>query len=510
MIDRKDIFLDFLSPDNDLLYGASANFASNRDAYVQLLEDAINVAVLLCGQRCLLPPFFPLQSDAVRRALAAKTEYVRSGVIVLPLRETTLDEYFAKKVSEYSRVRHAYGGLYTHAGEEFILQHANAVTRRSAKVGSSLASAWEAGPDVSVAWRPILETVPASAIDTLRKIPLRLKESGESVTWFGIQPFLPAAAKFASFEVNQALQHDYTAVYLAEYDATIVSRLPPKTTDLLLQPLDLSYDYVVLRETLGALRLWPTLIKMRPDDTLRLRDTHGFLQFITAYQSVCRSNTSHQGVKRRFAASAFAVRSAFPAIERHRKRACARLQTSRPLSDIDLEVLDNYLRLIAVGTTRGDLGRERQNHLGANMASVFLVHGHAHEVRDQIELFLRHEGLDVVVMQEAAWSGATIPEKLEKVTETAAFVVIVATPDDHLTLPDGRAIKRLRQNVVLEIGYFWGLLGRHHRFALLLEEADDLDLPSDIAGIGYIRITKDLGETKLRLRKELKEAGVLH
>ena len=83
---RRDIFLDFLSPDNNVLYGTYENFARQPQRHVQLLEEGINVAVLLCGEKCLLPPFFPLQCEMARSALTTKADYIASGYIQFPVR----------------------------------------------------------------------------------------------------------------------------------------------------------------------------------------------------------------------------------------------------------------------------------------------------------------------------------------------------------------------------------------------------------------------------------------
>ena len=70
-------------------------------------------------------------------------------------------------------------------------------------------------------------------------------------------------------------------------------------------------------------------------------------------------------------------------------------------------------------------------------------------------------------------------------------------------------IRRARQNVILEIGYFWALLGRKTGIAFLVDGHADMDLPSDLNGVEHIPITADLGQTKLQLKNELQKAGIL-
>lgn len=142
---------------------------------------------------------------------------------------------------------------------------------------------------------------------------------------------------------------------------------------------------------------------------------------------------------------------------------------------------------------------------------VFIVHGRNHSIRDQVDLFLSKDlGLKTAVMQAGAHGGRTLSEKFEEIAATCDFAVFILTADDHLTdLATNSMVKRARQNVVLEVGYFWGALGRRQRVAFLVEADKLMELPSDIQGIGWIPITADLGETKLRLQAELRAAGLI-
>jgi predicted nucleotide-binding protein len=142
---------------------------------------------------------------------------------------------------------------------------------------------------------------------------------------------------------------------------------------------------------------------------------------------------------------------------------------------------------------------------------VFIVHGHNLAVRDQIDLFLSRDlGLRTAVMQAGAHGGRTLPEKFEEIAASCDFAVFLLTADDHLQhLGTGARVKRARQNVILEVGYFWGALGRRHKVAFVVEADAAMELPSDIQGLGWIPLTADLGETKLRLQAELRSAGLL-
>lgn len=144
-------------------------------------------------------------------------------------------------------------------------------------------------------------------------------------------------------------------------------------------------------------------------------------------------------------------------------------------------------------------------------SSIFIVHGRNHTVSKEIELYLMKElRLRTRVMESEPHEGRTLTEKFEEIADECTFAVFILTADDRLIdEKSSKLIYRARQNVILEIGYFWGMLGRRSHVAFLVENTGHMDIPSDIEGIGWIPITSDLAETKLQLRKELEKAGVI-
>lgn len=135
---------------------------------------------------------------------------------------------------------------------------------------------------------------------------------------------------------------------------------------------------------------------------------------------------------------------------------------------------------------------------------VFVVHGHDEAARETIARFLEKFGIEAVILHEQATGGRTIIEKLEHYSDVD-FAVVLLTPDDvgGKGVPNPDLQPRARQNVVLELGYFAGKLGRTHVCALY---RGPLELPSDIVGVGYVPLDSS-GGWRLQLAKELKAAG---
>lgn len=136
---------------------------------------------------------------------------------------------------------------------------------------------------------------------------------------------------------------------------------------------------------------------------------------------------------------------------------------------------------------------------------VFIVYGHDVEAREQLELLLRRMKLEPVILQNLPIAGDTIIEKLEQNMDVR-YACVLLTPDDE-GHPIGQAKEkkqRARQNVVLELGMFLVRLGRK-RVAIL--HKGNLELPSDISGLIYVKFNKRVDEVKERLGAELQEAG---
>jgi predicted nucleotide-binding protein len=134
-------------------------------------------------------------------------------------------------------------------------------------------------------------------------------------------------------------------------------------------------------------------------------------------------------------------------------------------------------------------------------SKVFVVHGHDEGAREAVARFLERLGIQPIILHEQANQGRTVIEKVEVHSEVG-FAVVLLTPDDVGGAKDGTLSPRARQNVVLELGYFVGRLGRKHVCAL---KRGEVEIPSDFAGVVY-EIFDDSGGWRQRLAAELEAA----
>ncbi len=139
--------------------------------------------------------------------------------------------------------------------------------------------------------------------------------------------------------------------------------------------------------------------------------------------------------------------------------------------------------------------------------NVFLVHGRNNELKETVARYLAQLDLEPIILHEQASAGRTIIEKFEANAD-ACFAVVLLTPDDVGCLAPPKALddllRRARQNVIFEWGFFVAALGRRNVCALV---AEGVELPSDMNGIVYVSLDHG-GAWKMLLARELKAGGI--
>lgn len=133
-------------------------------------------------------------------------------------------------------------------------------------------------------------------------------------------------------------------------------------------------------------------------------------------------------------------------------------------------------------------------------SKIFIVHGRDNEMKREVQILTDRAELDGIVLHELPDRGRTIIDKLIQESEEACYVIALLSPDDEIVNGSSRA----RQNVILEIGYFLGKLGKE-RVRLL--KRGDVEIPSDLHGILFENYDSE-GNWRMKILKEMKAVGI--
>jgi predicted nucleotide-binding protein len=150
---------------------------------------------------------------------------------------------------------------------------------------------------------------------------------------------------------------------------------------------------------------------------------------------------------------------------------------------------------------------ETKKNKAKNSNRVFVVHGHDKEMKAEVALIVTKLGLDPIILHEQPDKGRTIIEKFEKYSDVS-YAIVLLSPDDYgyskNQSPKKRKL-RSRQNVIFELGFFIGKLGRE-RVLAIHRKSKKFEFPSDYSGIIY-KPYDNLEKWKSELVKELRGCG---
>jgi predicted nucleotide-binding protein len=150
--------------------------------------------------------------------------------------------------------------------------------------------------------------------------------------------------------------------------------------------------------------------------------------------------------------------------------------------------------------------------------SVFIVHGHDEASRKKVEDYLISLSIKPVVLKNIGGPSQSLFQKFLKFSHDARFAIVLLTGDDlgasrlqyEKKSVGTKALQfRARQNVILELGFFYGYLGWENVFVLYVEPPKvfpNFERPSDLGGVVFDTIDKS-GDWKTVLRGKLLQAG---
>jgi CheY-like chemotaxis protein len=140
------------------------------------------------------------------------------------------------------------------------------------------------------------------------------------------------------------------------------------------------------------------------------------------------------------------------------------------------------------------------------MPRTFIVHGRDDKTKLEVKNYLQNTlGLpEPIILHEQPNLGRTLMEKFEDLAATTDLVFVLLTPDDPPAAPTSSDPdkRRARQNVILELGFFLGAIGRRSGRVFLLHKGP-IELPSDLSGVVYVDIGGGIAGASDEIRREI-------
>jgi predicted nucleotide-binding protein len=139
--------------------------------------------------------------------------------------------------------------------------------------------------------------------------------------------------------------------------------------------------------------------------------------------------------------------------------------------------------------------------------NIFIIHGREEAKWRELQSILEKEfHLNPIILEEKPDAGCnTIIEKFENYAQECNYAIAVFTPDDEVIF-EKKAYLQARPNVIYEIGWFCGRLGRS-QVMLLLKEGTSIF--SNFDGIIQKRFINNITEKIMEIKRDFLNSGIL-
>ncbi len=162
--------------------------------------------------------------------------------------------------------------------------------------------------------------------------------------------------------------------------------------------------------------------------------------------------------------------------------------------------------ILAASLSYGDSSGAEE--VATNEKDVFIVYGHDRSARFEVAHYIQSQlGLRAIMLDEIPEAlSMGVFEAVEKYAESAGFAIVIMTPDDLGAVQGSELLYgRARQNVLIELGYFWHKLGRRN---IVILKKGEVEIPSDFAGILYAQMDEP-GAWREKVRAKVQASGLV-
>lgn len=186
---------------------------------------------------------------------------------------------------------------------------------------------------------------------------------------------------------------------------------------------------------------------------------------------------------------------------------------------LDEKRLQDFAKVSAEGSgARPKHNFETESVDGSPNNSIFIVHGHDEDMLQIVRDYVSSLGVEPIVLRDESTEHTSLIQKFVDHGKKARFAVVLVSADDigaglyQYDDPEvrDRALQfRARQNVILELGFFYGLLHFEHVFVLekkAIRNFPNFEWPSDLLGMPFNRLDEE-GSWRELLTEKLRKRG---
>jgi predicted nucleotide-binding protein len=173
---------------------------------------------------------------------------------------------------------------------------------------------------------------------------------------------------------------------------------------------------------------------------------------------------------------------------------------------IEDEQIRSSIKPIVLERTVGRATEEEPSRTIKEKKRVFIVHGRDRLPALELKVLIEDKyPIKAILLEKEAHGGKTLLEKLEEYSDVD-YAFITITPDDVGALKGEPLRERGRQNVIFEWGLFMGRINRKNVCILI---KGDVEIPSDLHGIGHYKFGDSVEECFLGIDTELRKAKLI-
>lgn len=301
-----DIFLHFLEKDTQEIFSLQEANANS----ISRMQMALNMAVLLCKEYCILPVGTYFESESTKKMILSNLDYFQEGLLVFAMREGEVPEFLAKKQEQYKEFFNDV--VYSRYFDESEIKSANELIRvqhssiqRKTKVGEYCLLRWDKSLalfiddyDGDISGMYSIDTVGAekNAISVAKALKTKAQSIGGSAFIWKLMREeivkLPEHDPKLQSVLHRLFQHYYYRAYLDEYEASILYDI---------FPFDRQEDFLLKKDYLSAsnFRWFYEFLKCLQLDSVllcpaaqlsRIKRLPEFESLLQTYLAICNSD----------------------------------------------------------------------------------------------------------------------------------------------------------------------------------------------------------------------------